>query len=84
MKNAHVNRRRITHLGQAAELVPVEQQVAEGDLVVTRFTSRGTLTGPFHGVEPHGQEWITEGICISRIQNGKIAEDWEIIQASGL
>jgi len=62
----------------------VEQQVAEGDLVVTRFVSRGTHTGTFRGVEPTGKEWTTEGICISRIENGKIAEDWEIIHVSGL
>ncbi len=62
----------------------VEQQFASGDVVVTRFTSRGTLTGPWHGVEPSGQLWITEGIDISRIEDGKIAEDWEVIASSGL
>jgi steroid delta-isomerase-like uncharacterized protein len=62
----------------------VEQQFASGDLVVTRFTSRGTLTGPWHGVEPAGQLWTTEGIDISRIEDGKIAEDWEVIASTGL
>lgn len=62
----------------------VEQQIAEGDLVVTRFTSHGTFDGPFQGREPTGGEWVTEGICISRIENGRIAEDWEIVQSTGL
>jgi len=62
----------------------VEQQVAQGDLVVTRFTSRGTHTAAYRGIEPTGKEWVTEGICISRIDNGRIAEDWEIIHVSGL
>jgi len=62
----------------------VDQQVAEGDLVVTRFTSRGTHTGTFRGQEPTGKEWVTEGICISRIEGGQIAEDWEIVHSSGL
>jgi len=62
----------------------VEQQVAEGDLVVTRFTSRGHHTGVFRGVEPTGKIWTTEGICISRIENGKIEEDWEIVHQSGI
>jgi steroid delta-isomerase-like uncharacterized protein len=62
----------------------VEQQVVEGDLVATRFVSRGTHTGVFRGLEPTGNEWVTEGICISRIEDGKIAEDWEIIHVSGL
>lgn len=62
----------------------VEQQVAEGDLVVTRFTSSGHHTGVFRGVEPTGKVWTTEGISISRIEDGKVAEDWEIIRVSGL
>jgi len=62
----------------------VEQQVAEGDLVVTRFTSRGHHTGVFRGIAPTGRIWTTEGICISRIENGKIAEDWEIVHQSGM
>jgi predicted ester cyclase len=64
--------------------VVVEQQVAEGDLVVTRFTSSGRHTGVFRGIEPTGRVWTTEGICISRIENGKIEEDWEIVHQSGI
>jgi len=33
----------------------VDQQVAEGNLVVTRFTSRGRHTGPYRGIEPTGE-----------------------------
>lgn len=61
----------------------VEQQVAEGDLVVTRFISRGRHTGMSQGVQPSGEVWTTEGIVISRIEDGKIAEDWEIVHQSG-
>lgn len=62
----------------------VEQQVAEGDLVVTRFVSTGHHTGVFRGTPPTGKVWRTEGIVISRIEDGKIAEDWEIVYHSGL
>ena len=62
----------------------VERQVAEGERVVTQFVSRGTQTGAFRGVAPTGKEWTTEGIVISRIENGKIVEDWEVIHSSGL
>lgn len=61
----------------------VEQQVAEGDLVVTRFTSSGRHTGVFRGVEPTGGVWTTEGIVISRIEDGQIVEDWEVVHISG-
>jgi steroid delta-isomerase-like uncharacterized protein len=62
----------------------VHQQVAEGDLVVTRFTSSGHRTGPYRGVQPTGEMWTTEGIVISRISDGKIVEDWEITHISGM
>jgi predicted ester cyclase len=62
----------------------VEQQVAEGNLVATRFRSSGHHTGVFQGIQPTGKIWTTEGIDISRIENGKIVEDWEIVHQSGL
>lgn len=62
----------------------VDDQVAEGDRVVTRFTSRGTQQREFMGQAPSGETNTTVGICISRIRDGQIAEDWEIIDlASG-
>jgi len=61
----------------------VEQQVVKGDLVVTRFVSRGTNTGPWRGEEATGGPWTTEGIVISRVANGKIVEDWEVTASAG-
>ena len=48
------------------------------------FTSCGTLAGSFQGVGPTGKPWITEGIVISRIEDGKIAAEWEIVHSAGL
>jgi predicted ester cyclase len=62
----------------------VEQQVADGDLVVTRFVSSGNNTGSFLRKQPTGDIWTTEGIVISCIKDGKITEDWEIVHFSGL
>jgi predicted ester cyclase len=62
----------------------VDDQVAEGDRVVTRFTSRGTQRGVFMGQPPTGKPNTTVGIVISRIEDGRIVEDWEIVDlASG-
>ena len=33
----------------------IEDQIAEGDRVVTRWTARGTHTGEFQGIPPHRQ-----------------------------
>ena len=55
----------------------VDRQVAEGDVVVTQFTSSGTQLGEFLlGIAATGRraEWM--GIEIARIDNGKIAENW--------
>lgn len=54
----------------------IDLQVAEGDLVATRFTSRGTHRGPFKGVEPTERRLTWTGITIDRISQGKIVETW--------
>ena len=58
--------------------------MAEGDLVATQFTSRGHHTGIFRGLPPTGRTWTVEGIEISRIKDGKVAESWEIAHSEGL
>ncbi|HEV3505058.1 MAG TPA: ester cyclase, partial [Actinomycetes bacterium] len=54
----------------------VEEQVAEGDRVVTRWTARGTHTGDFQGMVPTGRSFTLTGITIERVVDGKIAEVW--------
>ncbi len=54
----------------------VEDQVAEGDKVVTRFTSVGTQRGPLMGIEPTNKQVRWSGIAIDRVVGGKIAEEW--------
>ena len=55
----------------------VEDVVAEGDKVVTRVTLRGTHQGEVEEFgPPTGKQVEIEGITIHRIENGKIAEEW--------
>jgi steroid delta-isomerase-like uncharacterized protein len=54
----------------------VEQIVAEGDLVVTRFTSTGTHKGDWVGIPPTGKRLKVQEISIHRVVNGKIVEQW--------
>jgi len=51
--------------------------IAEGDKVVTRWNASGTHLGKFQGVVPTKKPVHFTGITISRIENGKIVEDWE-------
>jgi predicted ester cyclase len=54
----------------------VEEQVAEGDRVVTRWTARGTHTGDFQEMAPTGKPFTLTGITIERVVDAKIAEVW--------
>jgi steroid delta-isomerase-like uncharacterized protein len=54
----------------------VDDQVAEGDKVVTRFTSTGTHRGALMGFEPTNKRASWMGIVIDRIEEGKIVEEW--------
>jgi steroid delta-isomerase-like uncharacterized protein len=56
--------------------VTVEDQVAEGDKVVDRWTATGTHTGEFLGIPPTNRRFEISGITISRFPGGKIVEDW--------
>jgi steroid delta-isomerase-like uncharacterized protein len=65
--------------------VTLEDQVAEGDKVVNRWTARGTHQGEYMGVSPTGEEVQFAGMHISRVnEEGKIAENWEVYDLMGL
>ena len=56
--------------------ITTDQQFAEGEFVATRYTIRGRhVTG--HDVE-------FTGLAISRLSDGKIAEEWEIVDVATL
>ncbi len=56
--------------------VPIEELIAEGDRVVTRWTARGTHQGELMGNAPTGNRASVSGILIDRISGGKIEEEW--------
>ena len=55
----------------------IEDQIAEGDKVATRWTARDTHKGTFRGIAPSGQAIQITGISIHRFVNGKIQESWD-------
>src|ERR671921_734324 len=54
----------------------IEEQIAEGDTVVTKYKERSIIRGEFGGLPPTGTEENFEGIYIHRIADGKITEEW--------
>lgn len=62
----------------------VEDQIAEGDEVVTRWTGRGTHQGELMGIPPTGQEVTVTGIEFDRVSGGKLEETWVNYDAMGM
>jgi len=56
--------------------ITIDDQVAEGDTVVTRWTSHGTNTGSLFGMPATNKSSTVTGITISRIVGGKAVETW--------
>jgi steroid delta-isomerase-like uncharacterized protein len=56
--------------------ITVEDQLAEEDKVVTRWTIRGTHSGEFLGLAPTGEEVTVSGIEFDRIAGDRIDEAW--------
>lgn len=62
----------------------IEEMVAEGERVVTRGTVRGTHRGPLMGIAPTGASVTFPGVWVLRLADGKIAEEWEVMDLLGL
>jgi steroid delta-isomerase-like uncharacterized protein len=56
----------------------IEDQMAAGDKVTTRWSARATHQGPFQGIPPTGRQIRLAGIDIDRFANGKVIECWPI------
>jgi steroid delta-isomerase-like uncharacterized protein len=54
----------------------IDLMVAEGDMVVVRWTAEGTNTGAWGNVAPTGKRARFSGVNIFRIRNGKVVELW--------
>jgi steroid delta-isomerase-like uncharacterized protein len=58
--------------------INIEEQIAEGDKVVSRYTMRGTHQGDFRGMAPTGKEIEIKGVTIFRFSpEGKVVETWD-------
>ncbi|HJT14397.1 MAG TPA: ester cyclase [Dongiaceae bacterium] len=62
----------------------IEDQIAEGDRVVTRWTARGTHRGEFQSVPATGKKIRLEGTDIDRMADGKVVECWAHVDELGL
>jgi predicted ester cyclase len=63
----------------------IEDQIAEGDKVVTRWRASGTHQGEFRGIAPTGNRIEVTGIGIFRFSDeGKVVESWDSMDQLGM
>ena len=64
--------------------VTIEDQIAEGDKLATRFTASGTHQGELMGIAPSGKTIAVSGIAIERMVDNKIVEHWLVSDQLGM
>lgn len=62
----------------------IDEQLAEGDKVMTRWTAHGTHQGELAGIPATGKSSTVTGVAVDRIVNGKITESWGIFDEFGM
>jgi steroid delta-isomerase-like uncharacterized protein len=62
----------------------VQEIVAEGEKVVTRFVWTGTHRGPFLGIPATGRSVEVKGVVIDRLEDGKMADSRILMDTMGL
>ena len=61
----------------------IQDQMAEGDKVMTRLTVRATFLGEIFGLQPTGTVVEVSGIAVHRIRDGQLVEHWAHTDMAG-
>jgi steroid delta-isomerase-like uncharacterized protein len=64
--------------------ITVDDQIEQGDKVATRWTGRGTHQGELMGIAPTGKQVTVTGLTLSRLENGKLVEEWTTWDTLGM
>lgn len=62
----------------------IEQQIAEGDLVVTRLRGVGKHEDELAGIPASGNELDVKAVAIHRVADGRIVEHWSAVDSAAL
>src|SRR5258707_13659194 len=62
----------------------MDDMVAEGDTVASRFTWRGTHRSAFMGVPPTGKQITVTGMVVDRVVEGHLVESWILMNTLSL
>ena len=64
--------------------VVIEDMIAEGDKVATRYTLEGTHDGELFGVPPTGQRLSIKSFSVERVSDGKVRDHWRVSDSLGM
>jgi len=64
--------------------IEIEAMVAEGEMVVSRYTSTATDSVGYMGMPPTGKKIRATAMQFFRFDNGKIAESWAVRDDLGM
>jgi predicted ester cyclase len=56
--------------------ITAREIIGEGELVASRWEASGRHTGEILGVAPTGRDVVVSGLTMSRLEGGKIIEEW--------
>jgi len=62
----------------------VEDRIIQCDKIVARMALSATHTQPMQGIAPTGRRFTLRTIDIWRVENGKLAEHWDVVDYAGL
>ena len=62
----------------------IDETIAAGDKVVSRFTWTGTHRGSFLGIPPTGKHIAVKGVVIDHIAGGKMADSRILMDSLGM
>ncbi|ARS89995.1 ester cyclase [Natrarchaeobaculum aegyptiacum] len=62
----------------------VRETYVDGDAVIIAYTARGTHEGDIFGIAPTGRSLEVDGVCVSRVADGRLVESTDVWDAFGL
>ncbi len=62
----------------------IEDQIAEGDKVVTRLRGVGKHEADLAGIPPSGNDLDVKAVAIHRVRDGKLVEHWSAVDSAAL
>jgi steroid delta-isomerase-like uncharacterized protein len=75
---------RIWHSAFPGFRAVIEDMIAEGDRVATRWTFHGRHLGEYNGIAPTGRNVSFTAVSIQRMVNAVVAEEWYIADSGAL